>query len=45
MLNLEVVGQGATTKIYRDGKTAVKLYENAPPDVWMISRGCGCWMW
>lgn len=32
MLNLEVVGQGATTTIYRDGNTAVKLYENAPPD-------------
>ncbi|MCL2776133.1 MAG: aminoglycoside phosphotransferase family protein [Oscillospiraceae bacterium] len=31
MLNLEVVGQGATTKIYRDGNTAIKLYENAPP--------------
>lgn len=32
MLNLEVVGQGATTKIYRDGDTAIKLYVNAPPD-------------
>ena len=32
MLNLEVVGQGATTKIYRDGKTAIKLYENATFD-------------
>jgi Predicted aminoglycoside phosphotransferase len=32
MLNLEVIGQGATTKIYRDGNTAIKLYENAPPD-------------
>jgi aminoglycoside phosphotransferase (APT) family kinase protein len=31
MLNLEVIGQGATTKIYRDGDTAIKLYENAPP--------------
>jgi tRNA A-37 threonylcarbamoyl transferase component Bud32 len=32
MLNLEIVGQGATTKIYRDGGTAIKLYINAPPD-------------
>ena len=32
MLNFEVVGQGATTKIYRDGITAIKLYENAPPN-------------
>jgi aminoglycoside phosphotransferase (APT) family kinase protein len=32
MLNLEVIGQGATTKIYRDGNTAIKLYVNAPPD-------------
>lgn len=32
MLNLEVVGQGATTKIYRDGNTAIKLYINAPSD-------------
>ncbi|MDR0324752.1 MAG: aminoglycoside phosphotransferase family protein [Oscillospiraceae bacterium] len=32
MLDLEVIGQGATTKIYRDGSTAVKLYVNAPPD-------------
>ena len=32
MLDLEVVGQGTTTKIYRDGKTAIKLYVNAPPD-------------
>ena len=30
MLELEVVGQGATTKIYRDGNTAIKLYVNAP---------------
>ena len=32
MLNLEVIGQGATTKIYRDGNTAIKLYVNAPHD-------------
>jgi len=32
MLNLNLIGQGATTKIYRDGGTAIKLYENAPPD-------------
>ncbi len=32
MLNLEVVGQGATTKIYRDGGTAVKLYVSASSD-------------
>ena len=32
MLDLEVIGQGATTKIYRDGNTAIKLYVNAPHD-------------
>ena len=32
MLGLKVIGQGATTKIYRDGNTAVKLYVNAPPN-------------
>ena len=32
MINLEVVGQGATTNIYRDGNTAIKLYVNAPSD-------------
>jgi aminoglycoside phosphotransferase (APT) family kinase protein len=32
ILNLEVVGQGQTTKIYRDGDVALKLYENAPVD-------------
>ena len=32
MLDLEVIGQGATTKIYRDGSTAIKLYLNAPHD-------------
>lgn len=32
MLDLEIVGQGATTKIYRDGDMAIKLYVNAPPD-------------
>ena len=26
-----MVGRGATTTIYRDGNTAVKLYVNAPP--------------
>lgn len=33
MLNLEVIGQGATTKIYRDGDTAIKLYLNASSDI------------
>lgn len=33
MLNLEVVGQGATTKIYRDGDTAIKLYLNTSSNV------------
>ena len=28
MLNLEVIGEGATTKVYRDGETAIKLYTN-----------------
>lgn len=32
ILNLKVVGQGATTKIYRDGGTSIKLYVNAPSD-------------
>lgn len=32
MLNLEVIGQGATTKIYRDGGTAIKLYVNVSSD-------------
>ena len=32
MPDLEVIGQGATTKIYRDGNTAIKLYENATID-------------
>ncbi len=31
MLNLKVIGEGATTKIYLDGAKAVKLYVNAPP--------------
>jgi aminoglycoside phosphotransferase (APT) family kinase protein len=31
MLDLEIVGQGATTTIYRDGNTAVKLYVDAWP--------------
>jgi len=29
MLDLRIVGQGATSKIYRDGDTAVKVYESA----------------
>jgi tRNA A-37 threonylcarbamoyl transferase component Bud32 len=29
---LELIGQGATTKIYRDGDLAIKLYENATFD-------------
>jgi aminoglycoside phosphotransferase (APT) family kinase protein len=32
MFSLEVIGEGATTKIYRDGNTAVKLYVNTPSD-------------
>ena len=32
MLNLEIIGQGATTTIYRDGDKAVKLYVNSPPN-------------
>ena len=28
---LDVVGEGATTKVYRDGDRALKLYLNAPP--------------
>jgi len=28
---LEIIGQGATTTVYRDMGTAVKLYVNAPP--------------
>jgi len=32
MLNLEMIGHGATTTIYRDGNTAVKLYVDAPID-------------
>jgi len=28
MLDLEIIGQGQTTKIYRDGDVAIKLYEN-----------------
>ena len=32
MLDLEIIGEGATAKIYRDGDTAIKLYENAPPN-------------
>lgn len=32
MLNYEIIGQGATTKIYRNGNMASKLYVNAPSD-------------
>ena len=32
MLGLELIGQGATTKIYLDGNTAFKLYVDAPPN-------------
>ena len=32
MFNLEIVGEGATTKIYRDGEKAIKLYVDAPPN-------------
>jgi len=32
MLDLEIIGQGATTTIYRDGSKAIKLYVNAPPN-------------
>jgi aminoglycoside phosphotransferase (APT) family kinase protein len=30
MLDLKIIGQGATTTIYRDGSTAIKLYVNVP---------------
>jgi len=32
MLTFEVIGQGATTTIYRDGATAIKYYENTQID-------------
>jgi len=32
MIDLEIIGQGATTKIYLDGNTAIKLYVNVPID-------------
>jgi len=32
MLDLEVIGQGATTTVYRDGNKAVKLYTNSSPN-------------
>lgn len=32
MLDLEIIGQGATTTVYRDGSKAIKLYVNAPQD-------------
>ena len=31
MLDLKIIGEGATTKIYRDGSTAIKLYADMPP--------------
>jgi aminoglycoside phosphotransferase len=31
-MDLEIVGEGRTTKVYRDGDKAIKLYVNAPPD-------------
>ncbi|MFV0399943.1 MAG: phosphotransferase [Oscillospiraceae bacterium] len=31
-MELEVIGAGRTTKVYRDGNTAIKLYLGAPPD-------------
>ena len=31
MSNLEIIGQGATTTVYRDGGKAIKMYVNAPP--------------
>jgi len=30
MIDLKIIGRGATTTIYRDGNTAIKLYVNAP---------------
>ena len=32
MTDLEIIGEGATTKVYRDGNKAIKLYVNAPPN-------------
>ncbi|MCL2461259.1 MAG: aminoglycoside phosphotransferase family protein [Defluviitaleaceae bacterium] len=32
MLDLELIGEGATTKVYRDGGRAIKLYANPPPN-------------
>ena len=31
MNNLEIIGEGATTKVYRDGNKAIKMYVNPPP--------------
>ena len=31
MNNLEIIGEGATTKVYRDGNVAIKMYVNPPP--------------
>ena len=32
MLDLEIIGKGATTTVYRDGSRAIKLYVDAPHD-------------
>lgn len=32
MHNYEIIGEGATTKVYRNGDVAIKLYVNAPSD-------------
>ena len=31
-MNLPIIGEGKTTKVYRDGDRAVKLYTGAPPE-------------
>jgi aminoglycoside phosphotransferase (APT) family kinase protein len=31
-MHLEMIGEGKTTKVYRDGNVAIKLYVNALPD-------------
>lgn len=30
-MDLDIIGQGMTTKVYRDGDTAIKLYADVPP--------------
>ena len=32
MFNLELIGEGKTTKVYRDRNKAIKVYINPPPD-------------